>query len=130
APLPASGWLHVVSWSFLLTRVLLSHFIHAQFTSVREICGKAMRKASVISSSATNRPMPLYTVARERELSTVRKTNIFTPIGGEIFASSLTFTIRIPNQIGAKPKLTMMGNTIGMVMSTIEMGSRNIPNGM
>jgi hypothetical protein len=96
----------------------------------REIEGKNTNKARVIISRKTKNDAPLNTVVSERSGLIPLITKRFTPTGGVMFASSLIFTINTPNQTGSYPKFLIAGTTIGSVIRHIEIGSKNIPNGM
>lgn len=82
-------------------------------------------KAKIIAPK--NGRTPLNTVARVTFLATPRTTKTLRPTGGVIIPISITMTTMTPNQIGSKPRLMMTGNTIGIVMASIERPSMNMP---
>src|SRR4030095_9835615 len=78
-----------------------------------EMMGKATRMQSLTTSATMNGSTPWNTVRVGTCGNSALMTNRFIPTGGLISPISTTTTIKIPNQIGSRPRCTTSGKNTG-----------------
>ena len=83
--------------------------------------------ATAATSKRKNGSAARATVLRSLPLMVCR-TNRLKPTGGETSAISTTSTRKMPNQIGSNPACLIIGITIAVVSTIMEMPSSAVPS--
>ena len=84
----------------------------------KTICGKIIN-SPVVSRSIKKKGMTLRKPSSIGMLTVRQVTNTLAPTGGVIRAISTILVTRIPNQMGLKPKVSIIGKTKGKVITII-----------
>ena len=95
--------------------------------SQRANSGKTIIVANPMIRIATKGSEPETISSILKSGKTDFKINRFNPTGGVIIPISILIVRITPNHMGSNPMATTAGNTIGNVITTIEVGSRRQP---